>query len=145
MDLRALRMSGIVVSGALIGAATLFAMSAQAPQRAPPVQTPPSLAQPNRPIAYAISLRGDGPLARAQRLAMRGGREAAARRRVERALERERAFRGLCFDRFTQRGDIVVRACEGTARLDWQARLRANPAVTNVDALVQLTQEGRGG
>src|SRR5262249_29712558 len=135
MDLGALRISGIVVSGALIGGAALFAMSARAPTRSPRPQAPAiaALQQPAAPAAFAISLRGDGPLARAQRLAMRGSREAAARRRVERELLRQRAFAGLCFDRFTPRGDIVVRACEGTLRADWQARLRAMPALTNVD------------
>ena len=149
MDLRALRLSGIVVSGALIGAAAILAMTARPALRPAPAPAahatnaaPPQRAQP---AAFAISLRGEGPLARAQRLAMRGGRDAAAARRVERELARQRAFRGLCFQRFTPRGDIVVRICgQGTASVDWPARLRAMPAVTNVDAVSQLTQDRRG-
>jgi hypothetical protein len=96
------------------------------------------------PQAFALSFRGDGPLARAQRLAMRGGREQAARRQVERALARQRAFRGLCFDHFTARGDVVVGACTQTAGSDWRSRLSAVPGVANVDATAQLTQDGRG-
>jgi len=142
MDLRALRMSGIVVSGALIGGAALFAMSARPPAYSSATEA--QVASRVRPTAFAFSLRGDGPLARAQRLAMRGGHEAAAHRQIEHELSRQSAFRGLCFDRFTPRGDIVVRACEGTAVGDWQARLRAMPAVTNVDPIDQTTQDGRG-
>ena len=146
MDLRALRMSGIVVSGALIGGAALFAMSARPPATRPPPQTPVTapVQATARPLAFAISLRGDGPLARAQRLAMRGGRESAARRQVERELARQSAFRGLCFERFTPRGDIVVHTCEGTADTDWQAQLRTISAVTNVDPIRQTTQDTRG-
>ncbi len=161
MDLSALRISGIVVSGALIGGAVLFAMAARPPARPLPRSGPaPAAAPAQHPTqqsrqagAYAISLRGDGPLARAQRLAMRGGRESAARRQVERELARQRAFGGLCFDRFTRRGDIVVHACApGTGNLgesvgenvDWRARLRAMPAVTNVDDVSQLTHDQRG-
>ena len=146
MDLRALRISGIVVSGALIGGAALFAISSKAPATHPAAQTPVTTPAPSiaRPPSFAISLRGDGPLARAQRLAMRGGREGAARRQVERQLARQRALRGLCFDRFAPRGDIVVHACEGTADADWQARLRAMPSVTNVDPIHQTPQDTRG-
>src|SRR5689334_16731186 len=110
MDLRALRISGIVVSGALIGGAVLIAMTARPAVRPAPAAPPVASVQPApRPAAYAISFRGDGPLARAQRLAMRGGNERAVQRQVERALARQRAFRGLCFDHFAQRGDVVVR------------------------------------
>jgi hypothetical protein len=146
MDLRALRISGIIVSGALIGGAALYAMTAPpVTHRAATPHAPALVHQTNPPAAFAISLRGDGPLARAQRLAMRGGREASARRQVERELARQSAFRGLCFDHFAPRGDIVLRACNaGTTGADWQARLRTMPAVTNVDALQQLTQDGRG-
>src|SRR5689334_21657423 len=120
MDLRALRISGIVVSGALIGGAVLFALTARPPTSLPPPQAPVTApVQPAaQPTAFAISRRGDRPLARAQRLAMRGGREAVVRRQVERELARQRAFRGLCFERFAPRGDIVVRTCEGTAHAD---------------------------
>jgi hypothetical protein len=148
MDLRALRISGIVASGALIGAALILAMTARPAARAPPRPPAPATAAPQpiaAPAAFAISLRGEGPLARAQRLAMSGGRDGAARRRVERELARQRAFRGLCFQQFSARGDIVVRICgQGTTSVDWRARLRAMPAVTNVDAAGQLTQDQRG-
>jgi hypothetical protein len=146
MDLGALRISGIVASGALIGAALILAMTAPPAVRAPPRPPAPASAAPQpAPGAFAISLRGKGPLARAQRLAMSGGREAEARRRVERELARQRAFRGLCFSQFSARGDIVVRICgQGTTSIDWRARLLAMPAVTNVDAAGQLTQERRG-
>jgi hypothetical protein len=146
MNLRALRISGIIASGALIAGAVLIAMTVRPAARpAPPAPNAPATAPASQPAAFAISLRGDGPLARAQRLAMRGGHDTAARSRAEHELERQRAFRGLCFVRFTPRGDIVVRACDaGTADADWQARLRAIPAVTSVDALRQLTQDGPG-
>ena len=144
MDFRALRISGIVASGTLIGGAVLFALTARPPAR--PTQAPATapVQSDAQPAAFAMSLRGDGPLARAQRLAMRGGRETAARRQVERELARQRAFRGLCFERFAPRGDIVVRACEGTADADWEVQLRAIPAVTNVDPIHQTTQDERG-
>lgn len=153
MDLRALRISGIVASGALIGAAAIVAMTGRPGLRPAPASPAPAIAAPaiaapapnTQPTAFAISLRGEGPLARAQRLAMSGGRDAAAARRVARELGRQRAFRGLCFQRFTPRGDIVVHICgQGTANVDWPARLRAMPAVTNVDAAGQLTQDRRG-
>lgn len=149
MDLRALRISGIVASGALISAAAILAMTgAPAPRSAPapvtPVSREPDAANP-QPTALAISLRGAGPLARAQRLAMAGGRDRTAARRVQRELARQPAFRGLCFQHFSPRGDIVVRSCErGTLSVDWMARLRAMPAVTNVDPVSQLTQDRRG-
>jgi len=148
MDLRALRISGMVVSGALIGGAVIIAMTARpvAPPR--PAPAPPPVAAPiqpaSEPAGFAVSFRGDGPLARAQRVAMRGGREQLARRQVERALARQRAFRGLCFDHFAARGDVVVRACAPTAGTDWAARLRAVPAVSNVDPTPQLTHDGAG-
>jgi hypothetical protein len=150
MDLNTLRVSGIAVSGALIAGAIYVASTAprvsdRAPA-APPVavnEAPPPRVS-SEPQAFAVSFRGDGPLARAQRLAMRGGREQAARRQVERALARQHAFRGLCFDHFTPRGDIVVRDGAGATGTDWQTRLRAVPAVTNVDATTQLTQDGGG-
>jgi hypothetical protein len=146
MDLNTLRVSGIAVSGALIAGAVYLASTApraseQLRVTAPGpagATLPPSVSEPQ---AFAVSFRGDGPLARAQRLAMRGGREQAARRQVERALVRQRAFHGLCFDHFTRRGDVVVRACTPATGTDWSARLRAVPAVTNIDATPQLTQD----
>ena len=144
MDLGALRISGIVVSGALISGAVFIAATVREPgPLAPPPATTPAL-QTNRPNAFAVSFRGDGPLARAQRLAMRGGHERVAQRQVERALTRQRAFRGLCFDHFAVRGDVVLRPCAQSAGTDWAARLRAVPAVRNVDATAQLPQDGRG-
>jgi hypothetical protein len=142
MDISAWRITGIIVSGALVGGAALYAMTAPpvAPVRG---RTAPAASTPAA-VAYAISLRGEGPLARAQRLAMLGGYEAAARRQVERELARQQSFRGLCFERFTPRGDIVLRPCGGTRGADWQARLRAIAAVSNVDAVSQAAQEGRG-
>ncbi|MFZ2029270.1 MAG: hypothetical protein WAU68_03090 [Vitreimonas sp.] len=149
MDLNTLRVSGIAVSGALIAGAIYIASTApRVSNRAPttPAATvneapPPRVS--SEPRAFAISFRGDGPLARAQRLAMRGGSEQAAQRQVERALARQHAFRGLCFDHFAARGDVVVRACTPTGT-GWVARLRAVPAVTNVDPIAQLTHDGRG-
>lgn len=148
MDLNTLRTSGIAVSGALIAGAIYIAstaphVSGRAPAAPASVQAAPAQTS-SAPQAWALSLRGDGPLARAQRLAMRGGHARAAQRQAERALARQRAFRGLCFDRFSARGDVVVRACAPTAGTDWAARLRASPAVTNVDAADQLPQDGHG-
>ena len=137
MDLNTLRLSGIAVSGALIAGALYIATTAprapEPPRPVAPASAPPP-APAAQPAAFALSFRGDGPLARAQRLAMRGGHESVARRQVERALARQRAFRGLCFDHFTPRGDVVVRDCVQATETDWVARLRAAPAVANVDA-----------
>ncbi|MBI3439806.1 MAG: hypothetical protein HY054_14360 [Proteobacteria bacterium] len=147
MNIRALRISGIIVSGALIGGAVFIAMTAHVPRQLAPTSSGPAPAvihHTSPPTAFAVSFRGDGPLARAQRLAMRGGRESTARRQVERALARQRAFRGLCFDHFATRGDVVLRACASAGGTDWAARLRAVPAVTNVDAASQLPQDGHG-
>jgi hypothetical protein len=146
MDLNTLRVSGIAVSGALIAGAIYVASTS--PVRQQPLQIRSVVevprAVPLGPQAFAVSFRGDGPLARAQRLAMRGGHERAARRQAERALARQRAFSGLCFDHFTPRGEVVVRTCVPGTSTDWVTRLRTVPAVTNVDAAPQLTQDGRG-
>jgi hypothetical protein len=143
MGFRALRLSGIALSGALIGGAALFAMSAK-PTNQPRPHAPTPVTAATQASVFAVSLRGDGPMARAQRLAMRGGQETAAGRQVERQLMRQRAFRGLCFQGFTRRGDIIVRMCrEENSGADWQARLRAMPAVTNVEPLDQSAEQGR--
>lgn len=148
MDLNTLRVSGIAVSGVLIAGAIYIASSApRVSEQARATAPEPAILTPRPsilPQAFAVSFRGDGPLARAQRLAMRGGHDHAAQRQVERALARQRAFRGLCFDHFTARGDVVVRACMPATGIDWSARLRSMPAVTNVDATAQSTQDGRG-
>ena len=148
MDLNTLRISGIAVSGALIaGAIYVATMAPRALGHAnvvAPVLVSAAPTPPSAPQAFAISFRGEGPLARAQRLAMRGGQARVARVQVERALARQRAFRGLCFDHFAPRGDVVARSCTGADGTDWLAHLRTVPAVTNVDVTTQLTQDGRG-
>jgi hypothetical protein len=148
MDLNTLRVSGIAVSGALIAGAIYVAATAPSvPERTAVVAPAPvstGLTPAAAPQVFALSFRGDGPLARAQRLAMRGGHTRVARRQVERALARQRAFSGLCFDHFSPRGDVVIRTCVPGTATDWVTRLRTVPAVTNVDAAPQLTQDGRG-
>jgi hypothetical protein len=147
MNFGALRIFGIVVSGVLIVGAVFIALTVHAPRPSPtqsPQRPTASPEQPNHPNAFAVSFRGEGPLARAQRLAMRGGHQRAAQRQVERALAHQRAFLGLCFDHFAVRGDVVLHACTRSAGTDWAARLRAMPAVSNVDVASQLPQDGHG-
>jgi hypothetical protein len=144
MDVNALRTWGIIASSAVIAVSLYIAATAHAP--APPVLPPPAVAHaPAADALIAISVRGEGPLARAQRLAMRG-RTALAAHRARAALARQTAFDGLCFAGFTRRNEIALRACgapsDSAALL---TRLRAMPAIANVDAEAQLPHDGGTG
>jgi hypothetical protein len=143
MDVNALRTWGIIASSAVIAISIYLAVSAPAPapeRGAAPAPAPQPVPPADAPIA--ISVRGDGPLARAQRLAMRG-RTVSAARRAEAALARQPAFGGLCFAGFTQRNEIALRPC-GADRAALLARLRAMRAIAHVDPDVQLTHDGGG-
>ena len=126
MNLNAVRLSGIAASTLLIAACLYLGVTAPAAP-ASTLEAAPARA----PIV--IGLRGDGPLARAQRLARQGAAEAEERARA--AIARQRDFGGLCFAGFTERQDIILRACgPGPARAVLIARLRAMDAITYVDA-----------
>lgn len=149
MSVTVMRVWGIGVTAALMAGALW--LSAWDPDRASAEQTPvivlaqaPPAAQE---VAFLVRFRGDGPIARSQSLAARG-REAAARREIEAQLQRQEAFRGLCFDRFTVgAAEVVLRSCQpvpGGERAAyqerWLARLRAMRSVAYVDANATATQ-----
>lgn len=130
----ALRTWGIAVSAALMAAAIAVSL-----QPAPAVQAPPQAAvqieqSESTPVAFLVRFRGGGPIARAQARAQRGDAQ-AARRAIELQVQRQRAFVGLCFDRFTAEA-VVLRTCEfvgapeqARVQQNWLMRLRAMPAV----------------
>lgn len=139
--LNALRTWGMATSAVLMTGA--LALSWQAP---PLAQAQSAVAQAqSAPLGFLVRFRGDGPIARAQRLATRG-RVAEGTRQVTRELARQTEFAGLCFDRFTAgAAEIVLRTCTpvpaseraGVAQA-WLVRLRAMPAVEYVDANAQV-------
>lgn len=141
MDVRALRFWGIVAGSALIAAALwIAALGPEAPPQTP-AQTPMEVAA--APAAYAsflVRFRGAGPIARAQSDAARG-RMVQAQARIESELRRQRAFAGLCFERFTAgAAEVVLRTCaaaRGEERAaiesDWLLRLRSMRAVAYAD------------
>lgn len=160
MDVNLLRSWGIAVSAAAIaGALALAHMNANAASanedRLTPLREAPTdgafqlaqaqIAQSEGPsageVAFIVRFRGSGPLAQAQAQAARG-REAQARRAARAALPRQRAFEGLCFDRYTVGGaETVLRACAPVPAAEraqfqqrWLSRLRAMRAVAYVDA-----------
>ena len=149
MNVNALRFSGIAVSGALMAAALMVAFQPQTHAEAQP-QAAGEFAQAQTdaaPIGFIVRFRGAGPIARSQAQAARG-EVAPAQRQVEAQLQRQTAFAGLCFDRFTVGGaEIVLRTCEAVAASErnavqqsWGARLRAMRAVEYVDANATVTQ-----
>lgn len=134
MDVMATRGWGIAVSGAMIVAALWVAFSAQDRAPAGPVAHAPIVdaphvsgaqAEPRASATMIVHFRGHGPLARAER--------ARSTRRVRAELLRQRAFHGLCFERFAARG-VVLSACDGGMLTAWPQRLRAMRAVAKVDA-----------
>lgn len=153
MKLAALRNWGMAVSGALMAGLVVFALQPMPAAVAQPqaivelAQAPAQAA----PLAFIVRFQGEGPIARAQARAA-GGQTQAAQRQVEIQLQRQSAFDGLCFDRFTVGGaEIVLRTCEsipGNERAGvqqrWLARLQAMRAVDYVDANANATQ-GRAG
>lgn len=159
MDANALRTWGIAVgAAALAGALALANLDDSAPPGPataivpmPPVSSEPQAvfepaqvygpaAASNEPIGFLVRFEGNGPLGRAQALAARG-RSSQAQRAAEQALARQRAFRGLCFDRFTVGGaEMVLRSCAPVAAgqraqltATWLSRLRDMPAVAYAD------------
>lgn len=153
MKLAALRNWGMAVSGALMAGLIVFALQPTPAAEARP-QAIVALAQapaPAAPVAFIVRFQGAGPIARAQGQAGRGQTQ-AAQRQVEIQLQRQTAFAGLCFDRFTIGGaEIVLRTCESVpgneraaVQQQWLARLQAMRAVDYVDANATATQ-GRAG
>jgi hypothetical protein len=143
MDVQVLRFWGIVVGSALIAIALWIA--ALGPEAAParattnePVQL--AQAQAAAPSSFLVRFRGSGPIARAQAEAARG-RMTQAQRRIETQLRRQRAFAGLCFERFTAgAAEVVLRTCEPVAararaatEAQWLSRLRGMRAVAYAD------------
>jgi hypothetical protein len=118
MDVQVLRFWGIVVGSALIAIALWIA--ALGPETAPArattsesVQT--AQTQPAASPSFLVRFRGSGPIARAQADAARGGMS-QAQRRIEAQLRRQRAFAGLCFERFTAgAAEIVLATCTPVA------------------------------
>jgi hypothetical protein len=160
MNANALRTWGMVVSAAAMTGA--LALSWRAPPRASAeaplnggkaayemAQAPQAHAAP---VGFLVRFRGTGPIARAQAQAARG-QTAQAQRRIELELNRQRAFTGLCFDRFTTgAAEIVLRSCQPVAASEraayqqrWTARLRAMRAVAYVDANATVTPESAPG
>lgn len=150
MDVNALRISGIAVTGILMAVALVVAFDPQTNAEAQP-QGVAEIAQAQTgasSVAFIVRFRGTGPIARAQAQAARG-QIAQAQRQVEIQLQRQSAFAGLCFDRFTVGGaEMVLRTCEPVAASEragvqqsWGARLRAMRAVEYVDANATVTQQ----
>ncbi|MGD9980310.1 MAG: hypothetical protein AB7H66_00085 [Hyphomonadaceae bacterium] len=148
MDVNALRTWGIAVSGAMLVGALAIAWQPETRAAAQP-QSVGEMAQAEAaPVGFIVRFRGQGPIARAQAQAARG-EIAQAQRQVEVQLQRQSAFSGLCFDRFTVGGaEMVLRTCEAVAASEragvqqrWGARLRAMRAVEYVDVNATVTQE----
>lgn len=150
MDVNAMRLWGIAVTGALmIGAlAVAFQPDTQAVAETQAVAQIAQAQTAATPVGFIVKFRGSGPIARAQAHAARG-QVAQAQRQVEVQLQRQGAFAGLCFDRFTVGGaEIVLRTCESVAASErtsvqqrWGARLQAMRAVEYVDANATVTQQ----
>lgn len=150
MDVNALRMWGIAVTGALMAGALAIAFQPDTRAEAQ-TQGVAQLAQAEAraaPVGFIVRFRGGGPIARAQGQAA-SGQLAQAQDQVEAQLVRQRAFAGLCFDRFTVGGaEIVLKTCEPVAASErvgvqqsWGARLQAMRAVEYVDANATVTQQ----
>lgn len=153
MDVQVLRFWGIVVGAALIALALWIA--AMGPERAIAQTSPLQAAQaadaaPGH-ASFLVRFRGTGPIARAQAAAMRGD-TGEAQRRIEIQLQRQRAFAGLCFDRFTAgAAEVVLRTCAPVAGEDramlearWVARLRDMRAVDYADVNAAAAHQRAG-
>lgn len=154
MDVNALRVWGIAVSGALMAAALAIAFTARESQTpaltamGEPAGAPSQVMAADAPVEFIVRFRGGGPIARAQARAEQGDLQ-RAQREVERQLVRQRAFAGLCFERFTLGGaEIVLRACQAIAAEErasvqtrWAERLRGMRAVDYVDVNVAASPE----
>lgn len=150
MYVNALRNWGMAFTGALMIGALVVAFQPQSHAEAQP-QAAVELAQAPAnaaPVGFIVRFRGTGPIARSQAQAARG-QITQAQRQVEIQLQRQTAFTGLCFDRFTVGGaEIVLRTCETVAASErasvqqsWGARLRAMRSVEYVDANATVTQQ----
>lgn len=151
MDVNAMRLWGIGASSAVIALALMLALQPAPAAQATP-QQPYQIAQAQaEPVAFLVRFRGGGPIARAQAQAARG-QSAAAQRSIEVQLQRQSAFAGLCFDRFTVgAAEVVLRTCDAIAASErasvqarWLERLQAMRAVAYADANTTATQ-GRAG
>jgi len=154
MNENALRAWGMATTSALIAIALAIAAlpqggAALARQQGEPLELAQAPA-PAAPVGFLVRFRGDGPIARSQALAARGG-ESVARREIEAQLIRQTAFSGLCFDRFTVgAAEVVLRSCKpvpaserGAYQQRWLARLDAMRAVEYVDANASVSAEQR--
>jgi len=148
MDVNALRTWGIAVSAAMLVGALAIAWRPESQAAAQPQSVGETAQAEAAPVGFIVRFRGQGPIARAQAQAARG-EVAPAQRQVEVQLQRQRAFSGLCFDRFTVGGaEMVLRTCEAVAASErasvqqrWGARLRAMRAIEYVDVNATVTQE----
>jgi hypothetical protein len=148
MDVSALRTWGIVASGAMMAVALAVALQPETRAQAQ-AQPAAQMAQAQAtPVSFIVRFRGSGPIARAQARAALG-HTAGAQRQVEIQLQRQTAFNGLCFDRFTVGGaEMVLKTCDAVAASErasvqqrWGARLRAMRAVEYVDVNATATEE----
>jgi hypothetical protein len=154
MDVQVLRFWGLIVGSALIAAALWIA--ALGAERGPAQTAGPGVAATaqaqSQPATFLVSFRGSGPIARAQSDARRGRLERAGRR-VEIELQRQSAFVGLCFDRFTaDAAEVVLRTCEPVAAQERSAiearllsRLRSMRAVAYADINASAAPEAAPG
>lgn len=143
------RWSGVGVSGAMIALALYAGFSARAPSQAY-AQSAMELAQAPaaQPVAFLVRFQGDGPIARSQRAAAQG-QLTPAQREIELQLQRQTAFNGLCFDRFTVgAAEVVLRTCDAVGageraivQQTWLRRLQAMRAVDYADANATVSQE----
>lgn len=155
MNVNALRAWGIAASAAMIGAALTLSVTARAPAaQAQPVEIAQASGEAPAPraAAFLVRFRGAGPIASAQRSAQSAAARGATSRAqsiIETQLVRQRAFNGLCFDRFTAgAAEVVLRTCALAAPVDfeatqqgWLRRLQAMRAVEYADANATATNE----
>lgn len=149
MDTKALRTWGIAVSAVLMVGALALAAQPDPQARA---EQPAQLAQVEAaPVSFLVRFRGGGPIARAQAAAATGDAVAAGER-IAVQLQRQSAFSGLCFDRFTAgAAEVVLETCAPVAPHErtavsqrWLADLRAMRAVAYADENTTATP-GRAG
>lgn len=127
--------------------AASLAVAAMGPEPAP-VAAQVAQAEPEQPVGFLVRFRGNGPIARAQALAVRG-QLARAERQVQTQLARQSGLHGLCFDRFTVgAAEIVLRSCEHVApaqraafQARWLSRLNAMNSVEYADANAAVSRE----
>jgi len=125
---------------------------APTPPAGEPVFDAAAAAEPPPPdfVGFIVRFETRHPLARAQALAAEGQLE-EGRRVAEQVLRRERALRGLCFNRFTLGGaEIVLSPCvaptsaeRDAVRRDWVRRLAETDGVTYAEPNSILAPEDR--